>query len=94
MDGFELAQIVSPPLKHFTAFIQIGGMVIGITNGILLLVGKLGFDDVAVKAPFQLFLVQDGGEHGAETVDGHLLLAETHPADTVQKRHVRNTLRG
>ena len=34
-----------------------------------------------------------GGEHGAETVNGHFLLAETHPADAVQKRHIRNTLR-
>ena len=94
MDGFERAKIVGPSLEYFAAFIQIRGMVVGIPNGILFLVGKLGFDDVAVKAPFQLFLVQDGGEHGAKTVDGHLILAETHPADTVQKRHIRDTLRG
>ena len=69
-------------------------MVIRIPNGILLLVGKLGLNDVAVKAPFQFLFIQDGGEHGAETVDGHFFLAETHPADAVQKRHIGNTLRG
>lgn len=69
-------------------------MVVSIPNGILLFVGKLGLNDVAVKAPFQFLFIQDGGEHGAETVDGHFLLAETHAADTVQKRHIGNTLRG
>lgn len=67
--------------------------MVSTANGILLIVGKLGLNDVAVKAPFQFLFIQDSGEHGAETVDGHFLLAETHSADTVQKRHIRNTLR-
>ena len=67
-------------------------MVVRITNGILFLVGKLGLNDVAVKAPFQFLFIQDGGEHGAETVNGHFFLAEAHSADTVQQRHVGNAL--
>ena len=94
MDGFERAQIVGPPLKHFSALIAIGLMVVCVPNGILFLVGKLCLDNITVKAPFQFLLIKNGGEHGAETVNGHLLLAETHPPDTVQKRHIRDTLRG
>lgn len=45
------------------------------------------------KPQFQFLFIQDGGEHGAEAVDGHFFLAEAHPADAVQKSHIRNTLR-
>lgn len=90
MDGFERAQKVGPFLKHLTPFIKIRGMVVGVPDGILLLVGKLRVDNVAVKASVQFLLIENRGEHGSETVNSHFFLAEAHTPDAVQKRHVRN----
>ena len=50
-----------------------------------LLVGKQGLNDVAVKAPFQFLFIRNEEERGAESMDDHFFLADTHSADTVQR---------
>lgn len=77
-------QIVGPPLEHGPALLQIRSMIIGPSDGVLLFMGKLSFNNIAVKAPFQFLFVEYGGKHGPETVDGHFFLAESHSPNTVQ----------
>ena len=61
----QVVEIIRPFLHHFFALRQITGMVIGGAHAVFLAMGQLAFDPVAVVAP----LVEQGGGHGAETVE-------------------------
>ena len=77
----EPVEVVSPPLHHLAALVEIFRAVIRGADGVSLHVGKLTLYHVRGEA----VLVQERGGHAAEAVGGHLACAVAHRAHSFVK---------